>query len=367
MAPVWQSPHDQQNPLFDTAQQNTGQETREKDADGSDQKKQEGADGVGQAGCQPLLQDIPKIQGGGGTGQQRVQQVDAEGVGGGSAEDFGKAPVVFGVFARLPLAGKTAGGQQAAAEDAGTAEDSEDRVPDAEVVIAADGLEAQLGEGPRQIQGKKEKNRRKREKARAPFRGRRKNRRPPVENMSPEDLRCRGKKTGQRRETEEEQTVFHKIIEEEQEQGYAEKRQIPSLSPIKKIGKRFQKRKEDDHCQVDEDIPGVIKVFDRKAPAGDGEAESKEQKRRQQDFDQGAFDEGQKLVVLKEEAAGNHPENGDPVGEDTEIESLQSLGVRCGDKLKIYMACHNDQACDETDIFNTGIAFHKYSCHRYVG
>ena len=132
----------------------------------------------------------------------------------------------------------------------------------------------------------------------------------------------------------------------------------------KKTGKRLQKRKEDDHCQVYEDIPGVIKVFNRKMPAGDGETEHKEQKRRQQDFGQGAFYEGQKPAVLKEEAAGNHPENGDPVGEDTEIESLQPRGVRCGDKLKINMACHNDQACDETDIFDTGIAFHRYSCHR---
>ena len=214
----------------------------------------------------------------------------------------------------------------------GAAEDSEDRVPDAEVVIAADGIEAQLGEGPRQIQGKKEKNRRKDPPCPDS----------PAENMPPEDLCRRGKKSGQRRETEEEQTVFHKIIEEEQEQGYAQKCQIPSLSPIKKIGKRLQKRKEDDHCQVYEDIPGVIKVFDRKMPAGDGEAERKEQKRRQQDFGQGAFYEGQKPAVLKEEAAGNHPENGDPVGEDTEIESLQPLGVRCGGKLKINMACHND-------------------------
>lgn len=74
-----------------------------------------------------------------------MQQIDAEGVGGGSAEDFGKALVVFGVFVRLSLAGKASGSQQAAAEDAGAAEDSEDGVPDAEIVIAADGIEAPTG------------------------------------------------------------------------------------------------------------------------------------------------------------------------------------------------------------------------------
>ena len=66
----------------------------------------------------------------------------------------------------------------------------------------------------------------------------------------------------------------------------------PVPFPDQENRQKASEEEEDDHCQVYEDIPGVIKVFDRKMPAGDGKTEHKEQKRRQQDFGQGAFYEG---------------------------------------------------------------------------